>query len=93
MRRTIWLRCTLIAGFAGLGFSGQPGAELTRVGQFSGSVDIGVTPRQGSAVYDRGAATYRVTGGGENVWGRADAFRFVFSRVSGDVTLTADVHF
>ena len=36
---------------------------------------------------------YRVTGGGANIWGTVDAFQFAWKKMSGDVALTADVHF
>lgn len=62
-------------------------------GQFQSSADIGVTPRKGAIAYDRAAGRYRITGGGENIWNDKDALYFVFSRMSGDVTLTADVQF
>jgi TolB protein len=93
MNRTTWIACVLLAGSAWLGFGGQSGAALTPAGQFEGSADVGATPRHGSVEFDRMAQTYRITGGGENIWGRSDALQFVFSRVSGDLTLTADVHF
>jgi len=78
------------------------------LGIFESQQDVGVNPMAGSATYDgaplvifargpnvwRGSAgEYRVTGGGANIWAAADAFHFVFSRVSGDFTLTADVQF
>ncbi len=34
-----------------------------------------------------------MTGGGANMWAKADAFQFVWKRISGDVTITADVRF
>ncbi|MBK5294576.1 MAG: hypothetical protein JJE04_23210, partial [Acidobacteriia bacterium] len=34
-----------------------------------------------------------VTASGENIWGTADAFQFVWKKVSGDVSLTAEVAF
>ncbi len=34
-----------------------------------------------------------MTGGGANLWLNTDAFQFVYKRISGDVTLTADIHF
>ena len=69
---------------------GQAGAPI---GIFQTSTDVGVTPRAGSAQFDRAGGKYRITGGGANMWGTTDAFRFVYSRVSGDLTLTADVRF
>src|SRR5689334_17668045 len=63
------------------------------VGVFEGSGDIGVTPKTGSVEYDAGGGEYKITGGGANVWAAEDAYYFVWKRVTGDVTLTADVRF
>ena len=68
-------------------------AAQTPVGQFESHQDIGVTPVAGSAEFDAAKREYRVTGGGANVWGTQDAFQFVWKRLSGDVRMTADVHF
>ncbi|MFN0101144.1 MAG: hypothetical protein ACKV2U_03520 [Bryobacteraceae bacterium] len=57
---------------------------------FDGSGDIGVTPKAGSL--EAGPA-FRVTGGGANVWGNADALFFAWKRITGDVTISADVTF
>ncbi|MGB7760202.1 MAG: hypothetical protein WBL61_10250 [Bryobacteraceae bacterium] len=61
------------------------------LGIFAGSDDVGVAQR-GSTVYDPASGSYRVTGGGADMWGSADAFHFSWVRLSGDATLTADVH-
>jgi hypothetical protein len=61
-------------------------------GIFTGSSDVGKT-RVGSTVYEPAGNVYRVTGGGADMWGDADAFHFAWVRLSGDATLTADVHF
>jgi len=53
--------------------------------------DVGETPKHGDAVFEK--AEYRVTGGGANIWATTDAFHYVWKRVSGDVTMTADVRF
>jgi Tol biopolymer transport system component/acetyl esterase/lipase len=60
---------------------------------FDSHGDIGVTPKAGSAVYDFASNRYRITGGGANIWGREDALYFVWKRVTGDVTLSADIAF
>src|ERR1017187_10734863 len=59
---------------------------------FSGAADVGQT-QQGSTVYDPATGNYLVTGGGADMWGISDAFHFTWVKVSGDATLTADVHF
>jgi hypothetical protein len=61
-------------------------------GLFSGSSDVGKT-RAGSTAYEPTGNIYGVTGGGADMWGDADAFHFSWVRLSGDATLTADVHF
>ena len=65
----------------------------TNLGSFHGHGDIGTNPKPGSATFDAAAGHYRITGGGANIWGTEDAFHFVWSRVSGDVTLSADIAF
>ncbi len=59
---------------------------------FEGSTDVGVT-QKGSTVSDPPNGSYRVTGGGDDMWGSADSFHLSWVRLSGDATLTADVHF
>lgn len=61
-------------------------------GIFAGSTDVGKT-QKGSTVYEAASGSYRVTGGGADMWGSTDAFHFSWVRLSGDATLTADVHF
>jgi TolB protein len=63
------------------------------VGIFDSDGSVGATPKQGSVEYNAAAGEYRVTGGGANIWAAVDAFHFVWKRISGDVTLTADVQF
>jgi Tol biopolymer transport system component len=63
------------------------------VGVFEASSDVGITPAAGKAEFDAAKSEYRITGGGANIWGTADAFQFVYRKMSGDVALTADVRF
>ena len=62
-------------------------------GQFESSSDVGVTPQKGKVESDAAKGEYRVTGGGANIWGTADAFQFAWKKMSGDVDFTADVQF
>ena len=66
-------------------------AQQPATGIFDGRGDVGVTPKAGSVEFTGGE--YRVTGGGANTWAADDAFYFVWKRVTGDVTLSADVRF
>jgi hypothetical protein len=69
----------------------QTSGDAQSIGAFEDHTDVGITPKAGSATYDSRSHEYTVTGGGANMWGTADAFHFVWKRVSGDVTLTARV--
>jgi TolB protein len=61
------------------------------MGIFEGSGDVGTVLHAGSARYDSTKSIYTVTGSGENMWEATDAFHFVWKKVSGDVTLAADI--
>jgi regulation of enolase protein 1 (concanavalin A-like superfamily) len=63
-----------------------------KLGIFAKSTDVGKT-LPGSTVFDRASGSYRVTGGGADMWGSEDAFHFSWVKLSGDATLTADVQF
>jgi hypothetical protein len=71
------------------------GAILTAVscfaqatGIFENQGDLGTTPKPGLLEFDAGKGSYRVTGGGANMWGAEDALHFVWKRVTGDVSPT-----
>jgi Tol biopolymer transport system component len=51
-----------------------------------------VTP-PGTLVYDPAQKTYTLTSAGANLWSTTDAFHFAWKKVSGDVSLTADINF
>ena len=63
------------------------------LGVFENHTDVGTVRPPGSVVYDAVMQNYTVTGGGWDMWLAADAFQFVWKKVSGDVTLTADISF
>ncbi|ROP49159.1 MULTISPECIES: TolB family protein [unclassified Rathayibacter] len=61
------------------------------LGQFEDHGDIGEVSKYGTATFEDGR--YRVSGAGTNMWFDRDAFHFVWTRVTGDVSLAADVTF
>ena len=63
------------------------------VGIFENHGDVGMVLHEGSVTYDAANKTYTITGSGENMWSTADAFQFVGKKMSGDVSLTADISF
>ena len=68
-------------------------AVIAQPGIFEGHGDVGTVLHPGSVQYDAAQKTYRITASGENIWGTADAFQFVWKKVSGDVSVTAEVAF
>lgn len=68
----------------------QTGAS---VGIFEAHADVGTVLHAGSVDYDAGHKTYTISGSGANIWSTADAFQFVWKKMSGDVSLTADIGF
>ena len=70
-----------------------PAAIHAQAGIFEGSGDIGTVLHKGAVEYDPAAKSYRVTASGENVWATADAFYFVWKKMSGDLTFSADIAF
>jgi hypothetical protein len=61
------------------------------IGEFTSQSDVGTVLHPGTASYDSAHQTYTVTGSGENIWAGTDAFHFVWKKVSGDISLGANV--
>jgi TolB protein len=65
----------------------------SKTGIFDNHSDVGTVLHSGSVEYDASKGTYTISGSGENMWSVADAFQFVWKKMSGDVMLTADIAF
>lgn len=65
----------------------------TPIGIFEGQSDIGSAVVPGSASYDAGTKQYTINSAGYNVWYTRDEFRFLWKKMSGDVSLAADISF
>jgi len=65
----------------------------SRIGLFENHGDVGTVLHSGSVKYDPATGTHTVSGSGENMWFSNDDFQFVWKKVSGDVTLAADISF
>ena len=89
MRFPLW---RYVAGSLGL-FAFAAEADAAVLGVFDGHSDVGTPKRTGSAEFDATQLSYQVAGGGKNMWFTNDAFHFVWKRISGDVTLAADIAF
>jgi TolB protein len=66
---------------------------VSAVGAFEAHGDVGRVLHVGSVEYDVTKRSYTIAGSGENMWLGADAFHFVWKKMSGDVKLSADVSF
>ncbi len=63
------------------------------IGLFEDHADVGTVLHPGSVEYDPATGSYAISGSGANMWFATDAFHFVWKKVSGDVSLTADATF
>jgi hypothetical protein len=65
----------------------------TPIGLFDGQSDIGSAVAPGSASYDASTKQYTINSAGYNIWYSRDEFRYLWKKMSGDVSLAADVAF
>lgn len=65
----------------------------TPIGMFDGQSDIGSAVVPGSASYDASTKQYTINSAGYNVWYTRDEFRYLWKKMSGDVSLAANVSF
>ncbi len=63
------------------------------IGIFEGQADIGAAVVPGEATYDANARQYTITSAGYNIWYSRDEFRYLWKRMSGDISLAADATF
>jgi hypothetical protein len=63
------------------------------IGVFEGQSDIGGAVVPGSASFDAATGRYAINSAGYNIWYFRDEFRYLWKRMSGDVSLAADVVF
>ncbi len=63
------------------------------IGIFDGQADVGSALVPGSASYDPATRQYTIHSAGYNIWYSRDEFRFLWKKLSGDLSLSADVTF
>src|SRR5580704_9202666 len=68
-------------------------APLAALGLFTGQSDVGSVTPPGTLAYDFVNRTYTIDSAGANLWSTVDGFHFVWKKVSGDISITADVQF
>jgi len=88
------MRCRkLVSMAAWLSSSIWIAPAAAQLGIFEDHGDVGRVLHAGSVQFDAAQGTYAIAGNGENMWFASDAFQFVWKKLSGDVTLTADISF
>jgi hypothetical protein len=63
------------------------------IGIFEGQSDIGGALVPGSARFDRTTGRYAIVSAGYNIWYTRDEFRFLWRKMSGDVSIASDISF
>ncbi len=63
------------------------------LGLFNGQSDVGSAVVSGSSTYNAATKQYTIRSAGYNIWYSRDEFRFIWKKMSGDVSLAADVTF
>jgi TolB protein len=92
IKRAIAARLSLLACLLA-SFSAPTLWASAAAGVFDNHADVGSVLHPGALEYDSANGTYTVSGSGENMWSTADAFHFVWKKVTGDVSLAADISF
>ncbi len=65
----------------------------TPIGIFEGQADVGSAVVPGSASFDAATQRYTINSAGYNVWYFRDEFRFLWKKMSGDVSLAASIEY
>lgn len=65
----------------------------TPLGVFEAQSDIGAAVVAGSSTFDSATKRYTLNSAGYNIWYTRDEFRYIWKKISGDVSLAADVTF
>jgi hypothetical protein len=79
----------ILAALTGIRARGADGA----VGVFEAHGDVGTVLHPGAVEFDAEKKTYTISGSGENMWSTQDGLQFAWKKVSGDVTVAADIAF
>src|SRR5260370_110189 len=60
-------------------------------GIFKNQAEVGKANPAGTAVFDAKSGVYTIESAGTNLWNKTDEFHVIWKKVSGDVSLAADV--
>ncbi len=65
----------------------------TPIGTFDGQSDVGAAVVPGSSAFNAAMKQYTIRSAGYNIWYSRDEFRYLWKKMSGDVSLAADATF
>ncbi len=68
-------------------------AQQLPLGIFAAQTEVGGIIHPGKVLYDEKKQAYTVQGSGQNIWGRHDAFHFLYTKMTGDFIVRANVAF
>jgi TolB protein len=68
-------------------------SQNNSLGVFTHATDIGNPKNAGSTTYDPATKTYLLKGSGYNIWFNRDEFHYLYNKMQGDFTLTANFQF
>jgi hypothetical protein len=85
------LRSLLFVAF--LSISASAFTQTDTLGLFTSHMDIGNPKNKGNSQYNKETHTYTLTGSGYNIWFNRDEFQFLFKKIKGDFTATANFQF
>lgn len=68
-------------------------APAKKIGVFQKSEDIGNPKLAGVSTFDSKTNEYHLKGSGYNIWFQRDEFQYLYKKLSGDFTVTADFEF
>jgi hypothetical protein len=64
---------------------------MTPIGIFDGQTEVGSALVPGKASYDGKSHTYTISAAGYNIWYQRDEFRYLWKKMTGDVSFAASV--
>ena len=67
--------------------------ENKQIGIFEGQSEVGAALVPGSSGYEAATGKYTISSAGYNIWYTRDEFRYLWKKMSGDVSLSADISF
>jgi len=74
-----------------LDFHRDPVTLNKSIGIFENQTDVGAALAPGDASYDAADKSYTITSAGYNIWYTRDEFRYLWKKMSGDVSLAASI--